>query len=377
MKIGIDCRMLGPEQGGLGRYVEQLVFHLSQTDFINQYVLFVRPQNAAAVKIGNPKFQYTTVMADLPWYGWREQIFLKKIITREKVDLMHFPHWNVPLSYNEPFVVTIHDLLLLEYPTRAASTLGPISYWFKNKMYKKVLRHAANQAAHILTTSEFTKQDIVKKLGIEPNKLTVTYQAPFLVKPGGQKISLEKWGITKPYVLYVGVAYPHKNLEKLVEAWALVSQKTDQAYQLILVGKNNYFYEQLKIKVKENQYLNIIFTDFIPDVFLPELYTRARLFVYPSLYEGFGLPPLEAWVCGLPVAASNQSCLPEVLGTGAFYFDPNSAANMAEIMVQALENDQARAEVIKQAIQEIKRFSWENLTTQTLRVYKQSRAQAE
>ena len=380
MKIGIDCRMLGPEQGGLGRYVEQLVFQLSQTDFINQYVLFVRPQNVAAVKIGNPKFQYTKVVADLPWYGWREQIFFKKIITREKVDLMHFPHWNVPLGFNEQFVVTIHDLLLLEYPTRAASTLGPISYWFKNKMYKKVLKHAASQAAHILTTSEFTKQDIVKKLGIEPAKLTVTYQAPFLPQsePAYAKVELQrgKWGVTKPYVLYVGVAYPHKNLEKLIDAWALVSYQTGQAYQLVLAGKNNYFYEQLKAKVRENQYPDIIFTDFIADEFLSGLYSGARLFVYPSLYEGFGLPPLEAWVCGLPVAASNQSCLPEVLVAGAFYFDPKSVEDMTTIITQALTDEPARTEIIRQSLLEIKRFSWESLVVKTLAVYNQSRAQA-
>ena len=177
MRIGIDARMYGPKQGGLGRYIQQLIAHLEQLETTDEFIIFLRKENWDEYTPKNNNFK--KVLADIPWYGWQEQIKLSKIIKQEKVDLMHFPHWNVPLFYNDPFIVTIHDLLLLHYPTRKASTLGPFAYWFKNFVYKIVLRHAATKSKHILTISEFTRKDIVKNLGIAMGKITVAYLAPF------------------------------------------------------------------------------------------------------------------------------------------------------------------------------------------------------
>src|SRR3989338_6011051 len=177
MVIGIDARMLGPECGGLGRYIEQLVLHLHDIDQENQYVLFLKKENWDYVHIGHQAEEFTVdsyysnnkkdksrvvlhnenfrkVLADVHWYGWEEQIIFPRIIKAEQVDLMHFPHWNVPLFYSDPFVVTIHDLLLMHYPTRESSALGPLSYWFKNLAFRKVLRHAVRKAEHIIAPSE-------------------------------------------------------------------------------------------------------------------------------------------------------------------------------------------------------------------------------
>ncbi|OGH64662.1 MAG: hypothetical protein A2821_04395 [Candidatus Magasanikbacteria bacterium RIFCSPHIGHO2_01_FULL_41_23] len=372
MKIGIDCRLLGPEQGGLGRYIEQLVLHLSLIDQENDYVLFLRSENINKVKIGNEHFKYTKVLADIPWYGWREQILLASIIKKAKVELMHFPHWNVPLFYNEPFVVTIHDLLLLQYSTRAASTLGPIGYWFKNLAYRIVLRHAVQSAEHIIAVSEFTKQEIIKHFPQTTNKIFIIYQAPSFESPANVSASqntIEKFGINKSYALYVGVSYPHKNLAGLVRAWKLLVERHGNDYQLVIASKKNYFSNKIEKIVQEEKISHIIFTGFVPDEDLPALYKNAALFVFPSLYEGFGLPPLEAWIFNVPVVASNRGSIPEILGMGALYFDPESIKQMADVIFQGLINDEIRYELRLAARQESLRYSWSKLAAETRAIY--------
>ena len=187
MRIGIDCRMLGPEQGGIGRYVEQLVKHLLEIDRENQYILFLRKeqinnfQSFEFLRTGFSifNFQLHTVLVDIPWYSWKEQTTLARTIRKQKLGLMHFPHWNVPIFYNDPFVATIHDLIMFHYPRPEATTLGPVKFWLKDRMHRMVIRHAVNRAEHILVTSEFTKQDVHQTLGVPMERMTVTYQAPF------------------------------------------------------------------------------------------------------------------------------------------------------------------------------------------------------
>ncbi len=385
MRIGIDARMYGPKQGGLGRYIQQLIAHLEQLETTDEFIIFLRKENWDEYTPKNNNFK--KVLADIPWYGWQEQIKLSKIIKQEKVDLMHFPHWNVPLFYNDPFIVTIHDLLLLHYPTRKASTLGPFAYWFKNFVYKIVLRHAATKSKHILTISEFTRKDIVKNLGIAMGKITVAYLAPFTNSQfsilnfqsnlnfqntnknlQSQIFNLKSYGITKPYALYVGVAYPHKNLEGLIEAWRIFTEKYGTDYQLVLVGKNNYFYNRLKSSIL-NLKSSIILTNFIEDDNLSELYKKASLFIMPSHYEGFALPPLEAMSYGIPVASSNATCLPEVLGSAALYFDPRNENEMAEAIHEALTNANLR-EFLKIESQKILlRYNWKKVAEKTYALY--------
>ncbi len=378
MHIGIDARLYGPEQGGLGRYIEQLILHLEQIPTTDTFSIFLRSENWEAYQPKNKNFR--KVMADIPWYGWKEQVLLPKIFEREHVDIMHFPHWNIPLYYNQPFVVTIHDLLLLHFPTRAASTLGPVTYWFKQYMYKKVLRHAAQHAEHILATSEFTKQDIHHTLDIALKKITVTYQAAFLKKEKGSAALqttpvkwLERLGITKPYLLYVGVAYPHKNLDGLLTAWEIFCAKYGNNYQLVLAGKHNYFYKKLLANQRASKNENKpIFTGFVSDTELETLYKGAALYVFPSFYEGFGLPPLEAMSYNLPIAASNASCLPEILGEAAVYFDPHQPTEMAAVFFKTLTDQAMRHALIAAGQKRYPRFSWKKLAEKTAETYRAS-----
>ncbi len=371
MRIGIDARMYGPRQGGLGRYIEQLIKHLEQLtearpDF--EFIIFLRKNNWDEYSPANPSFQ--KVLADIPWYGWREQISFKKIIKSAKIDLMHFPHWNVPFFYNDPFVVTIHDLLLLHYPTRAASRLGPFTYWFKNLAFKLVLQHAVRRATHILAPCEFTKADIIKTLAVPANQITVSLLGLSNLPASTNTDIGAKYHITKPYVLYVGVAFPHKNLDGLLRAWKIFLAKYSDKYQLVLAGKKNYFYETLaKSELAANLGDAVVFTDFVPDTDLPNLFHNAALYVFPSLYEGFGLPPLEAMAQKVPVASSNYTCLPEILQDAAAYFDPKNYPQMAETIDRALTDQNLRQKLGENAQKVIHNYSWENTAKITWEIY--------
>lgn len=372
MKIGIDARMYGPKQGGLGRYIQQLILHLEEISFKEQFFIFLRKDNWDEYKPSRSNFQ--KILADVPWYGWEEQIRLVRIFKKFSLDLLHFPHWNVPIFYHQPFVVTIHDLLLLHYPTHEASRLGIFSYWFKHQAYKITLLHAIKNSQHILTVSFFTKNDLYQSFKLSENKITVTYLAPFLKIPPSSFSAhshtiLKKYHITKPYVLYVGVAYPHKNLEGLLKAWRLFNEKYSQDYQLVLVGKKNFFYERLFGKPFAESLNNIIYTDFIPDEELSSFYNHASLYIMPSFYEGSALPSLEALAHHIPVASSSKTCLPEILQNAALYFNPENISEIARVMYEGLTNKDIRKKLVQAGQKMYSQYSWKEVAQKTLDIY--------
>lgn len=370
MRIGIDARMFGARNAGIGRYIEQLVTYLQKIDTRNHYILFLKKENFDTVYISNNNF--SKVLADIHWYGWEEQITFSSIIEKASIDVMHFPHWNIPLSYTAPYVLTLHDLIMYHYPRKEASTLGPLAYWVKDKVMRRVVAHAVKHAAHIFVTSEFTKYDAHNTLKVPLENMNVIYQAPLILPSLSEEKKYEvfqKFSIVKPYVLYVGSAYPHKNVEGLLKAWELFNRTHTKDHQLVLAGKENYFYKRIKdtmpLVIKDS----VVFTNFVDDHELSVLYKNAELFVFPSFYEGFGLPPLEAMNAGVPVLSSNRACMPEVLGQGALYFDPEDYDACANAMHNVLTDHDLRAEILENARVELKRYSWENLANQTLSIY--------
>ncbi|MFA7314828.1 MAG: glycosyltransferase family 1 protein [Candidatus Magasanikbacteria bacterium] len=367
MKIGIDARMLS-SAFGIGRYIQQLVLELQKIDMENQYILFLRQDNFDDVKITNPNF--TKILADIPWYTFEEQKEFLHILKNNPVDFMHFPHWNVPYFYQGKFVVTIHDLTMYHFARPEASTLGHVKFWLKDQAHRKLISHVVKKAEHIIATSEFTAGDIAKTLGVDRKKITVTYQAPFALDNFDEKDNqdvLQKFNIKKKFILYVGSAYPHKNLDKLLESWQIFNEEKNREYDLVLVGKDNYFYQKLKEKFFNLD--NIVFTGFVDDSDLIGLYRQARVFVFPSLYEGFGLPPLEASFFRVPVISSSASCLPEILGESALYFDPENVRQIVDILDLALTDENIRLELKRFGRENLQRFSWEKLARQTKNIY--------
>ncbi len=371
MRIGIDARMYGPEQAGLGRYIEQLIRHLEKIDSYNQYVIFLKRDNWDLYRPSMDNFK--KVLADVNWYSWREQWQMHKIINTQKLDLMHFPHWNIPYFYKGPFVVTIHDLIMFHYPRLKATTLGPLKYFFKNKAHRLLVKRAVRRAGKIITVSRFSKMDIIKTLGVDSEKIAVVYPAPAPLIPADQAVHVDDKkaapAINGDYVVYVGSAYPHKNLSGLLEAWKIFEQNYGSSYGLVLCGKDSFFYAELMRRAGELNLANVVWLGFVSDEQLVNLYTNASLFVFPSFYEGFGLPPLEALGFRVPVAASCASCLPEVLQEAAVYFDPENYRQMAEVIYKSLNDQQLRRQIRHNAIFELRRFDWRAAAKRTLDIY--------
>ena len=371
MTIGIDTRLYGAKHGGIGRYAQELIINLLKIDQKNQYVFFVynnqdRRDIACNVSATQPRF----VHAPYRCYSLAEQVLMAQTIKKAKIDLMHFPHFNAPLVYNAPFIATIHDLIIHHFPDDRATTLPRWLYQIKLWGYKKVVKHAILKAKTIIAPSEFTKKDILRFYNINPDKIKVVYEGVDLNLKLKKNLKFK----IKNYLLYVGSAYPHKNLEKLIEAFAILRQKyklTD--LKLVFVGKIDYFYNQLK-KYIISQYpnipiSNIIFYGYASDQELAGLYQNASLYVFPSLHEGFGLPPLEAMSFGLPIAASCAASIPEICGQAALYFKPADAADIAEKIYQVYNNKELIAQLRQKGFEQIKKYSWRKMAKEILEVY--------
>jgi glycosyltransferase involved in cell wall biosynthesis len=370
MRIGIDARFFGSIGKGLGRYTQKLIENLEIIDQENHYFIFLRRENWDEYQPRSKNF--TKVLADVPWYTLREQLQMPKIFERCGIDLMHFPHFNVPVSYKGKFVVTIHDLILFRYPTRRASTLSAPTYFLKKMIYHQVIKRAVRNSEKIFAVSKHTKKDVLANFKIDPSKVVVTYESvdtaeePLFEK---SETIFHKYGIMRPYLLYVGNAYPHKNLDRLILAFKEVS-KTHPGLHLVLAGKEDYFYKRLKNFVAQSNVSGVSFPGYISESHLPTVYREAKLYVFPSLYEGFGLPPLEAMARNVPVVSSNASCLPEILGSAAYFFDPRGISETADAIEKILGNVVLRKRLIAAGQQQIKKYSWQKMARETLEVYK-------
>lgn len=388
MRIGIDARFYGPVGKGLGRYTQEVVDNVIKIASAEgagfDFVIFLSPDNFDEFVCAETNVK--KVRLNIKWYSWQEQLLMPFYLLREKIDLMHFPHFNVPFFIVGKFVVTIHDLILTHFPTRRATTLNPIVYRLKNLAYRLVIINAVKRSKKIITVSEFTKQDIIKQFGVEEKKIAVTYEGVanlakgrdslFVAKLDNQE-TLEQFHIPKNFLLYVGNAYPHKNLETLLEVFVkLLNNRPD--LRLVLVGKEDYFYNRtqdkaraLNIWQKGNANSPVIFPGYVSDAQLEIFYQEAKAYVFPSLYEGFGLPPLEAMARNCPVVSSDRSSLPEILGEAAIYFNPEDKNDMEKKIGQVLDNNEIRESLIANGLKQVKKFSWWECSNKTLDVYKQ------
>lgn len=375
MRIGIDARFFGPESKGLGRYTQKLITYLEQIDTKNDYVIFLRKDNFDLYVPRNKRF--TKILADYQWYSMREQIFFLFALYKYKCDVVHFPHFNVPLLYFRAYIVTIHDLILLRYPTKKASTRTIFLYWFKYAMYRIVIYCAIKKARRIIAVSRFTKDDICTQYPFARHKTDVIYEAAEVESGsfGDHEIFFRQYGIIKPYMLYAGNAYPHKNLYKLVDAFALYCANGGAVQQLVLVGKNDYFYQALEKYIRAQEIKNITILHTVSDMQLHVLYQHAIIFVFPSLYEGFGLPPLEAQLMKVPVLSNDHPCMREVLSSeGAWYCDATDEKHFAESMEYLINDVTLRGMLIIRGFDNARKYSWRTMAQRTHDIYTQKKA---
>lgn len=362
MKIGIDARLYGTKHRGLGRYVQKLVDGIVKADKQNQYIIFLTSENFDSFNSESKRFK--KVLLNARWYSFKEQYLAPHIIKKERVDLVHFPHFNVPLTYNQKFIVTIHDLIIKHFPDSRATNLPDWKYRLKLKGFDRVLNHAIQKSEKIIVPSNFVKNDVIGNFQVSEDKIEVIYEGYFL-ETSHQTTDISRFNIDKPFLLYVGAAYPHKNLEKLIKVFKTLNKKNE--YQLVLVGDVDTFYQRVQKEVGEDK--DIIFTGYVSESELVTLYQQATLYAFPSLYEGFGLPPIEAQAHKVPVVSSNRSSLPEVLKDSAVYFDPEDEKEIFEKIRSVLIDENFRQELINLGLENIKRFSWEKMVEETLRLY--------
>ncbi len=368
MKILIDGRFI--KQTGIGRYIEEMVEQVLVLDKKNEYVLLIRKKDQDQISLKAKNLSLLPV--DIDWYNLKEQIKLAKIIEKQEPDLVHFTNFNFPLRYRGKFVMTIHDLTLLHFQNIRKKGIGKLKYKVRDQARRLAMRQGVKRAKLILVDCEYVKEDIAKTYHVRRNKIVV---APLAGEAAYKRarIDLEKYGIDKPFLFYTGNAYPHKNLERLILAFGQLTTKYLLDYQLVIGGKKDDFHEGLEEEVKKSGLSErVIFTGFVSDAELAGLYKAATLYVLPSLSEGFGLPGLEAMSYGLPVVSSNATCLPEVLGDAAEYFNPRSVKDIAAVIAKVLADKELQTKLVKKGYRQIKKYSWKKTAKITHEVYEQA-----
>ncbi|MGI5826806.1 MAG: glycosyltransferase family 4 protein [Patescibacteria group bacterium] len=367
MRIGIDCRMYGLKHAGIGRYVLNLVNNLLPLDKENDYVLLVNKDFEREVESKSSKIKIVTVNAR--HYSLKEQLLLPFILYREKLDLVHFPHFNVPVLYFKKFVVTIHDLIKHTSKGVETTTRSPWVYWLKYLGYKIVFWLTVKRAERIMVPCQAVKNDLRREYGLDSQKVRVTYEGfdSNIKNSSNTTAILEKYKIKKPYLLYVGSVYPHKNIAKLIQAIKILN------HNLVVVCARSVFWERLKEKVVQLKAENLVtLAGFVPDSELGALYHQAEAFVFPSLSEGFGLPGLEAMAQGVAVAASDIPVFKEVYKDAAVYFEPEDPEDIADKIKKLLSDKKLQEQLKEQGSKLVKQYSWKKMAQETLQVYNSS-----
>lgn len=376
--IGIDARMYGLRHAGIGRYTQNLIDNLSdQKDFTNfNWVLFVRRQDKETLqkKLGQ---KFNLIEADFDHYSIAEQIHFPAVLKRAGCDLVHFPHFNVPLLYRGDFVVTIHDLIKHHWQGRATTTRSPLTYQIKLWAYQIVIKRSIKDARQIFTPSQFARQQIQTQYpDINFEKILVTYEGVDSHLQTSQLTNKDKifpkYQIKSPYLLYVGSLYPHKNVTSLLKAVKILNQ-SEEKINLVIVSARNAFWQKIKEQIDQEQIASLVnLAGFVPDQDLALLYQEAEAFVFPSLMEGFGLPGLEAMSLGCPLIAAKSSCLPEVYGSAALFFDPHQPQSMVQQIKKLIHNKTLRGELIKKGYQQVGHYSWSKCAQETMRGYQKA-----
>ena len=363
MKIAFDLRRIG--NPGIGRYMKCLVEEILQQEPGHDYLLILPADALDTIRSNGANV--TRIPGESRYYSIREQVELPRILREHKVDLLHSPHFLLPLSRPCPTVVTIHDVVYIAYAQDMQSRLG--------RLYYSVMMHASSRlATRIITDSIFSKNEIVRLLGVDPGTVSVIYPAvdtAFRPVPDSseREALLSEYGIDREYILYAGIYKGRKNHAGLLRAFQHFLARGGEA-QLVIAGPMNEGEHQLQHLADELRIADhIVFTGFITDSDLGALYSAARVYACPSLYEGFGFTVLEAMACGVPVVCSDAASLPEVAGDAAVYANPKNSEAFAEALYQIFTNDDLRQEMIERGWRNLQRFSWRQAAARSLAAY--------
>lgn len=356
--IVIDARML---RTSTGRYVDRLLQHLQLLDQTHRYSVLLAAADFDGWQPSNPNF--TKVLCPYRSFGLGEQVGLKRQLERLQPDLVHFAMVQQPILYRGRKITTMHDLTALRFGNPARN---PLVYWVMQQAYKLVNRRAAHTSTAVISPTEFVKTDVASYTHISPDKITVTIEGVDAFAVDAQPIQQLQG---KQFIMGDGRARPHKNLRRQLEAFAQLHQKYPDLY-LLFSGKKSPDLAPFEAYIAAQGLSDyVIFGGYLPDAQLKWAMNNCQLFLWASLSEGFGLPPLEAMLNGAPVVSSNATCMPEVLGDAAHYFDPTSVAGMVQAVDEVLSSTDLRTQLIQKGTQHAQQFSWERMARQTLALY--------
>jgi glycosyltransferase involved in cell wall biosynthesis len=366
MKIVIDGRMLG--WTGIGRYTKALLEELEQLDRSNEYAVLIQRKDWGTWEPSSPNFH--KVEANSEPYRLGEQLKLPGLIKRLRPDLVHFLSFNAPIMYSGPRITTIHDTTLLDFKNYRGGGSRILLYELKYRAMRVVFWRSMRASEQLITDTEYGKQELVKRGYAPAAKIAAIHLGPPSLPPAKAATQPTKSG---DYLLYVGNLYPNKNLRRLIATLPLLRRQHPHL-RLVIVGQADVYAAQLAAYADELGVGGAVsLTGFVSDAELAGYYHQAKLYVFPSLSEGFGLPPLEAMALGLPVAAADTSCLPEVLGQAAAYFNPHDPAEMARVIGDLLASPKRLAELRQRGYKHVKTFSWKRMAEQTLALYPKHR----
>jgi glycosyltransferase involved in cell wall biosynthesis len=364
MKIAFDLRRIG--NPGIGRYMKCLAESITAQAPEQEYLLILPPHGEHLVHAPNAQ----KLCTGLKYYSVREQFELPRILSRHKVDLLHSPHFLLPLVRPCPAVATIHDVIYMACPEDLPSLAGRL-------YYRAMMTACSRMATRLITDSNHSKDEIVRYLKADVAKIEVIYPAvdPFFqsgADPAEVASVRSRFGIDRDYILYVGIYKPRKNHARLLKAFQLLL-KTGARSRLVIagpMGEGKPILQRLATELGIAEH--VVFTGFVNDADLRALYSGARVCVCPSLYEGFGFTVLEAMACGTPVVCSSATSLPEVAGKAALYFNPYKPEEMAVQLGLAFSSDSMRSALIADGGRNLLRFNWTETARQTLTVYHQA-----
>ncbi|ERK32178.1 glycosyltransferase family 4 protein [Clostridium intestinale] len=368
MHIGIDGRAAKWYRGtGIGTYTYQLIYNLNLVDKINDYSLFL-PNNSNLDNL-NSNFKFINTVHDTQENFW-EEVSLPNILKDENLDIYHVPQNGVglPNHLDSSSIITLHDIIPLRMPETVSDRYLRI---FNNDM-KKII----DGVQGIITVSNFSKDDISKEFNYPKDKIFVTHLAAENIYKPMDKIKCKKflrsnYSIDSNFMLYVGGFSPRKNITGLIEAFSLLKGIYTQDLKLVIVGKQGISYEKYKNRTIELGIEDqVIFPGFIPLEHMPIFYNACETLVYPSFYEGFGLPPLEAMACGTPVIASNCTSIPEILGNSALLINPKDVYEIMNAMYSILTNIDLKIKLTVEGIERNKIYNWNKTALDTLSAYK-------
>lgn len=364
MRIAIDARKL--HDYGIGTYVRNLLGELARQDDDAEYVLLCAPDDMESLRSLGSRFH--PVADRSGHYSIREQVSIPATLARSRVDLFHAPHYVVSPFTTVPYVVTIHDCIHLRFPQYLPNR-GAVHY------ARVMMRMAARRSKKVLTVSQASKDDILHYLSVPADKVEVIYNAldeRLAIVPTAEEVDRvrQRFLLTSPFILYAGNIKPHKNVDRLIEAFSIMRKSGIEDVKLLIIGDEISKYPSLRRLVHRHQlHQHVRFLGFVPDATLAVLYRLATVFVFPSLYEGFGLPPLEAMASGTPVVTSNVSSLPEVVGDAALLIDPMNAAAIADAVTRVLNQPGLRTQLVERGFERVKQFSWERSVARIRQVY--------